>query len=52
MTKVTEEELPDMNWGKQNPSPAPATDEQTCLAYLTVADLRRIIREETKWLEK
>ena len=48
MKQLTDEEL-DTN---QNPSPAPATDEQTCLAYLTVADLRRIIREETKWLEK
>ena len=51
MKQLTDEEL-DTDWGKQNPSPAPATDEQTCLAYLTVADLRRIIREETKWLEK
>ena len=46
--RLTDEEL-DTN---QNPSSAPATDEQTCLAYLTVADLRLIIREETKWLEK
>ena len=51
MTKVTEEELPDMDWGKQNPSPEERF-ERTCLAYLTVADMRRIIREETKWLEK
>ena len=51
MTKVTEEELPDMDWGKQNPSPEELF-EQKSVAYLTVAELRLIIKEETKWLEK
>jgi hypothetical protein len=36
-----------------NQIPSPEEQfEQTCLAYLTVAELRRILREETKWLEK
>ena len=43
MKQLTDEELDT----KQNPSPEERF-EQTCLAYLTVADLRRIIREEMK----
>ena len=47
MKQLTDEEL-DAN---QNPSPEELF-EQKSVAYLTVAELRRIIREETKWLEK
>ena len=44
MKQLTDEEL-DTDWGKQNPSPEELF-EQKSVAYLTVADLRRIIREE------
>lgn len=50
MKELTNEEL-DSAWEDTNPSPEERF-EMTCLAYLTVADLRRIIREETRWLEK
>ena len=43
MKQLTDEELAT----KQHPSPEERF-EKTCLAYLTVAELRRIIREETK----